>query len=150
MVDWVLIKGSEATVVPEPIYQLIGNRVVIDSQWTAPFGFGIGVYNVSQNTVTSVYDGMLEQYDGLVEAFNEYGCGRLLGDLDGDDMISVIDATVMQRCEVHIRNYPADDLICAGEDFDNALTYYSDFNRDGDRDILDVTAIQRYLVDLPY
>ena len=28
--------------------------------------------------------------------------------------------------------------------------YFSDFNRDGSRDILDATCIQRYLADIPY
>ena len=144
-VDWVLIKGIEATVVPEPIYQIIGNRVIIDSQWTAPFGFGIGVYNVSQNTVASVYDGILDQYDGLEEAFNEYGCGILIGDVDEDGYISILDATVIQRCLAGLRDFPVGDAIQPYGEVGGALKYYSDFNRDGERDILDATGIQRHL-----
>lgn len=147
-VDWVLIKGDEEAVVPEPVYQVIGNRVIIQSEWTAPFGFGIGVYNVSQNTVTSVYDGILEQYDGLEEAFNKYGCGKLIGDVDGDGSISILDATVIQRCLAELRDFPAGDLIETCGVVDGALMYYSDFNRDGGRDIFDATSIQRYLVGL--
>ena len=148
-VDWVLITGEEGAVFPEALYQVIGNRVIIEEQPTAPFGFGMAVYNVTQNTVLSIYDGMLSEYDGLEEAFNEYGCGKLIGDVDGDNSISILDATVIQRCLASLRDYPDGDLIQPYGEVDGALKYYSDFNRDGERDILDATCIQRYLVGLP-
>ena len=149
-VDWVLITGEEGAVFPEPLYQVVGNRVIIQEQQIAPFGFGMAVYSVAQNKVSPIYDGMLSEYDGLEEAFNEYGCGRLIGDLDDDNEISVIDVTFLQRCDIHIREYPAGDLIQPYGEVDGALKYYSDFNRDGERDIMDVTCIQRYLVGMPY
>lgn len=149
--DWVLVACRLDICQPAVYTAILGNRVISHSNYYAPFDSGYAVYDVERDDFIDAASLVAKEYDGFTRAFDEYITeGRLLGDLDGDDMISVIDATVMQRCEVHIRNYPADDLICAGEDFDNALTYYSDFNRDGDRNILDVTAIQRYLVDLPY
>lgn len=147
-VDWVLITGEEAAVFPEPLYQVIGNRVIIEEQQTAPFGFGMAVYNVAQNTVSPIYDGMLSQYDGLEEAFNEYGCGKLIGDVDGDGSISILDATVIQRCLASLRDYPASDVIQPFGDVEGALKYYSDYNRNGERDIIDATCIQRRLADL--
>ena len=146
-VDWVMITGNEESVFPEPLYQIIGNRVVIEEQYTAPFGFGYAVYDVQQNTVKAIYSEMLDQYKDLEEAFNEYGCGRLLGDIDGDNTISITDATVMQRCDVNLKDYPEDDAIGVSID---KLKYYSDFNRDGVRDIIDATCIQRYLAEMPY
>ena len=147
-VDWVLITGEEAAVFPEPLYQVIGNRVIIEEQQTAPFGFGMAVYNVAQNTVSPIYDGMLSQYDGLEEAFNEYGCGKLIGDVDGDGSISILDATVIQRCLASLRDYPDSDVIQPFGDVESALKYYSDYNRNGERDIIDATCIQRHLADL--
>ena len=147
-VDWVLIAGEEAAVFPEPLYQVIGNRVIIEEQQTAPFGFGMAVYNVAQNIVSPIYDGMLSQYDGLEEAFNEYGCGKLIGDVDGDGCISILDATVIQRCLASLRDYPASDVIQPFGDVEGALKYYSDYNRNGERDIIDATCIQRYLAGL--
>ena len=129
---------------------VIGNRVVIEEQYTAPFGFGYAVYDVQHNTVKAIYSEILDQYDGLEEAFNEYGCGRLLGDIDEDDDISIIDTTILQRCEANISDYPANDTIRLFGDVEDALTYYSDFNRDGDRDIIDATCVQRYLVGMTY
>ena len=149
-IDWVLITGEEASAVPEAVYTVIGNRVVIEEQYTMPFGFGYGVYDVGQNTVKAIYSGMTAQYDGLEEAFDQYGCGRLIGDIDEDNEVTIIDATFIQRCETKMRAYPDSDRICPIEPVEGALTYYSDFNRDGERDILDVTCIQRCLVGLPY
>lgn len=147
-VDWVLITGEEEAVFPEPLYQVIGNRVIIEEQQTAPFGFGMAVYSVTQDKVSPIYDGMLSQYDGLEEAFNEYGCGKLIGDSDGDGSITILDATVIQRCLASLRDYPAGDVIQPYGEVDGALKYYSDFNRNGEREILDATAIQRNLANL--
>ena len=66
-----------------------------------------------------------------------------------------MDVTIIQRCDAEISEYPATDLIDPYNNinpyFDKTkLTYYSDFNRDKERDILDATCIQRYLSDLPY
>ena len=74
----------------------------------------------------------------------------LIGDLDRDDEISIIDVTLIQRCEVKIREYPEDDSFYVTDDFGKKERYYSDFNRDYERDVLDATCIQRYLVGLPY
>ena len=145
-VDWVLITGEEGAVFPEPLYQVIGNRVIIEEEPTAPFAFGMAVYDVAQDKVSPIYDGMLDQYEGLEEAFNKYGCGKLIGDIDGDNIITVLDATEIQRCSVGNRDYPDNDLVQPYEEVDGALKYYSDFNRDGERDILDATSIQRYAV----
>lgn len=149
-VDWVLNTGEEGAVFPEPLYQVVGNRVIIQEQQIAPFGFGMAVYSVAQNKVSPIYDGMLSQYDGLEEAFNEYGCGRLIGDIDGDNEISVTDVTFLQRCDIHSREYPESDVIRPYGEVEGALKYYSDFNRDGERDIIDATCIQRYLVGMDY
>ena len=145
VVDWALITGSTATMVDKALYMVIGNRVVIKPQSISPFGHGYAVYDVKQNTVKAVSAGMLSQYDGLEEAFNKYGCGKLIGDLDGNDEINIADATIIQRCQAKMREYPDSDTIQPYEEVDGALKYYSDFNRDGKRDISDATAIQRYL-----
>jgi len=148
--DWVLITGYTSSVIPQSLYMIIGNRVVIQAQRKTPFGHGYAVYDTKQNIVKSVYTDMLDQYEGLEEAFNKYGCGKLLGDLDDDNEITIIDVTIIQRCEVNIRDYPENDLIQPYGEVDDSLRYYSDFNRDGERDIIDATCIQRYLVGLSY
>lgn len=74
----------------------------------------------------------------------------MLGDIDGDGEITVIDATIFQRCDIRIQSYPDDDEIKPWGTWHYAPKYYSDFNRDGERDILDATCVMRYSVGLPY
>ena len=144
-VDWVLIQ-AETFIAQDVIYEgIIGNRLVIRPTPSYPFESGYGIYDVKQDAFVPIYGGMEADYDGLTKVLDEVVTGRLLGDLDGDDSITVIDATVLQRCEAKMRDYPANDE----RDYPyGKIRYYSDFNRDGKRDILDATAIQRYLVNL--
>lgn len=77
----------------------------------------------------------------------------MLGDIDGDDSISILDATMIQRCEIHVADYPEKDWINESDLVDDSfkpIHYYSDFNRDGERNILDATCIQRYLIGATY
>ena len=145
--DWVLLH-VKSSVMADAIYEdIIGNRVICNPGLYYPFESGYGLYDVKQDTFVTVYGSMVNDYNGLSEAFDEVGYGKLLGDVDGDNSISIVDATVIQRCLASLRDYPDDDEIDGS--FEN-IRYYSDFNRDGERDILDATCIQRYLVGLPY
>ena len=108
------------------------------------------VYDVERADFIDAASLVAKEYDGLPRAFDEYVTeGKPLGDLDDDNVISIIDATIIQRCDARIRDYPDNDKIDLYS-WNREPMYYSDFNRDGERNILDVTAIQRYLVDLPY
>ena len=111
----------------------------------APFDSGYGIYDVKQDRFIPLNGKTVEDYDGLKEAFDEIGEGRLLGDIDGDNTITVLDATMMQRCAAKITAYPEDDEMVSPI---GSIRHYSDFNHDGNRDVLDATAIQRYLVGM--
>lgn len=142
-VDWVLLR-VESYLQLTSIYQaIIGNRVVTRPSVGAPFDSGYGVYDVKQDRFIPLDGKTVEEYNGLQKTFDELGEGKLLGDIDGDDSITVIDATMMQRCAAKIAEYPPEDEM--GAPIGN-IRCYSDFNRDGERDILDATAIQRYLI----
>lgn len=144
-VDRVLVH-AESFVQLTAIYEdLIGNRVVTRSGVGFPFDSGYGIYDVQQDRFVPLNGKTVEEYDGLKAAFDEIGTGRLLGDIDGDDSITVIDATMIQRCTAMMAQYPEDDEM--GSPIGN-IRCYSDFNRDGERDILDATAIQRYLIGM--
>lgn len=142
-VDWVLIQ-AETFIAEDVIYEgIIGNRFVFRPTPSYPFDSGYGIYDVKQDIFVPISSGTEGKYDGLTKALDKVVTGRLLGDLDGDDSITVIDATILQRCEAKMRDYPENDerRYPYGK-----IRYYSDFNRDGERDILDATAIQRYLI----
>ena len=147
--DWVLINGYTNMEYPAPLNTIIGNRVILLGSCGVPFDSGYGVYDVKNDTFVDASKAARGGYDGFVKVFDELGGGRLLGDLDGDDQLTIIDATVMQRCQVGVRDYPTDDEIRVDDGlWSYSAKYYSDFDRDGTRSILDVTKLQRYLIDL--
>ena len=115
------------------------------SSVSAPFDSGYGIYDVKQDRFIPLNGKSVGEYDELKKTFDELGEGKLLGDIDGDDSITIVDATLIQRCNVMLAEYPEDDemLIPLGN-----IRCYSDFDRDGERDIVDATAIQRYLLGL--
>ena len=144
-VDWVLLHVESMTQLTVIYHELIGNRVVTKSSVSAPFDSGYGIYDVKQDRFIPLNGKSVGEYDELKKTFDELGEGKLLGDIDGDDSITIVDATLIQRCNVMLAEYPEDDemLIPLGN-----IRCYSDFDRDGERDIVDATAIQRYLLGL--
>ena len=140
-VDWTLVYGMTNMVAPMPYTKVIGHRFLAGSAMGSPFTANYGVYDIKNDRFIDAASAAAKKYEGFSAAFDSFGGGRLLGDLDGDDELSVIDATMLQRCDLGMRDYPADDLL-------SDESYASDFNRDGERDILDATCIQRYLVGL--
>ncbi|MBQ3265413.1 MAG: dockerin type I repeat-containing protein [Ruminococcus sp.] len=146
--DWALVNCSCNYGSPMPVTAIIGSRVIETSNWEKPFQTGYGVYDVKNDKfVDAVYTDPA-QYDGFTKVTKEVLTGgRLLGDLDGDNDISIIDATIIQRCEAKIRSYPEDDAFYLTADFGATVHYYSDFDRDGERDVTDATKLQRYLVN---
>lgn len=142
-VDWVLLKCANASMdYPAVIYQdIIGNRVYESGHPVYPFPSGYGIYDAKAEKFVPLTGDMVPLYKDLGRTFDQIGEGRLIGDIDCDDDLTVVDCTLIQRCATRIRDWPEDDLI------DSALnvTYFSDFDRDGERDIVDATRLQRYV-----
>ena len=152
-IDYVLINSKCGPAEMLNSLGIIGNRVLIMGA-VNPFSYGMALYDVKTN---KFYDlakmRNYVDYEGLIEAIDRYGYGRLIGDMDKDNELTIIDATIIQRCLAGITEYPEDDTIIdnSSEYFDpsfSQLEYYSDFDRNGNRDILDATATQRYLAGL--
>ena len=73
---------------------------------------------------------------------------QLYAGLSYEQVVQRYARNVYRACCMRLQN-----IADVGEYIDNSfhpLTYYSDFNRDGERDITDATCIQRYLAGLPY
>ena len=149
--DWVLVKADSNVVKPAFYNAVIGNRVIMRRSYGTPFSSGYGVYDVKADQFMNAGSAQLYGCDGFVSVFDQYGGGRLLGDIDRDDDLSIIDATMMQRCIASLREYPDDDeIIPEGGLWTHSAKYYSDFDRDGERSILDATCVQRYLAGMTY
>lgn len=146
-VDWVLIR-AESFIQQDVLYEgIIGNRCVSRPTPSYPFDSGYGIYDVKQDIFVPVSRDAESNYDGLTKVLDKVVSGKLLGDLDGDDSLTVIDATIFQRCEAKMRDYPENDKLFHPI---GKVGYFSDFNRDGERNILDATCIQRYLAGQKY
>ena len=149
--DWVLVKADSNIEQPAYYNAIIANRVIMRSSYGVPFSSGYGVYDVKADRFMNASSAERSGYDGFTNAFDRFGGGRLLGDIDRDNDLSVIDAAFLQRCEVKQSDYPADDAIIPEDGlWMYSAKYYSDFNRDGERGILDVTCLQRHLAGLTY
>lgn len=147
--DWVLFYASTNMEAPAFLNTIIGNRVIMRSSYGVPFSSGYGVYDVKQDTFMDAASASNNGYDGFDRIFDKIGGGRLIGDLDGDNKLSVIDATLIQRSLVKLSDYPADDeIVPLGGLWMYSVKYYSDFDRDGERDITDATKLQRYLANV--
>ena len=143
-VDWALLRVVSRLESPMSFHQVIGNRVVFKGGWRYPFSSDYAVYDVHKRRFLPLSSYLVTQYNGLGRIYDQIGEGRLLGDIDGDDDLTAVDCTLMQRCVTRLRDWPQDDEIPKEYGFDD-LIYYSDFDRDGERDIVDTTKLQRYV-----
>ena len=154
--DWVLIQANAASAHPDmvgwtsPAYFEFGNRVLDIEDELEPFHFGMGVYSVKHDRFFDVSAPELYELDDLERVWTEIGAGRLIGDMDSDNTLTTIDAVMIQRCAAGMQDYPESDKNIPSDMVENPLTYFSDFDQDGERTIMDVTAIQRYLANMMY
>lgn len=134
------------------------NEVVIPFAYDAAFGAGSGLASVGKGgkyglvdynnniVVPFEYDDISSfeggaayaVKDGYVYIITEKAEQEpvLLGDADGDEQVTILDATAIQR---HLVKLPTESFNEGAADADG----------DGEITILDATAIQRYLVKLP-
>lgn len=160
-IDWAYIKVDSCYYDNIDTVGVTGHRVyVVDAFEGAmvPFYNGYTVYDVKKEKFYNAF--AINAYhlpdtdlDGFIDFYDQYGVGRLLGDIDRDDEISVVDVTILQRIEAQMIEYPADDEVYPIEESQLDFgwqKYYSDFNCDGERNIIDATCIQRYLAGIYY
>lgn len=151
--DWAIVFAINDAAAPWYGMAIIGNRVIVSGTYPY-FEFGMALYDAKEDTfydLSKMTD--YSAYPGLSKALDTYGKGKLLGDLDGDDAITSVDVTILRRCEANMTEYPDSDWIDESDlvnDFFKPINYYSDFNRDGERNVIDATCVQRYLANQPY
>ncbi len=128
------------------------DEVLISNAVYYPFKFGYGVYDCVNNKFYSITQAWDMDFDDLHDVFVHVVKSRgayLLGDADRDGELTVLDATHLQRFTVHAENLEYDDVTAhKSHSFGPEIKYLTDFNCDGDRDIIDVTLIQRQVTGL--
>lgn len=154
--DWVLIQANAASAHPDmvgwtsPAYFEFGNRVLDIEDRYEPFAFGMGVFSVKHDRFFDVSAPELYELDDLERVWTKIGEGRLIGDMDDDNTLSSVDAALIQRCAAGMQDYPKSDINFPSDMVEKPLPYFSDFDQDGERSIMDATTLQRYLANLPY
>ncbi len=158
-VDWALIYANAYNCPPWNYHIVFKDRVLMYGTCT-PFSFGYGLYDVKQDKFFDIisdsnhkYEFNFNNYEGLEEVFESSKIGYPIGDADLDKVLSIADATFIQRVLAKISDFKYDDLVDYYHGYKNwdelgYPKYISDVNCDGERDILDATAIQMKLAKL--
>ena len=155
-VDWALVYFLASPAADECISVIFADRIILEAVQSAVFLGGYGVYDVAADnfyTLHSLRDEP-DRYPGLVEAVWEQKVGRPLGDADGDNELTILDATRIQRvlaglAETDIEIEAIWNFIDSYEAHANVCPCgFSDADKDGEVTILDATRIQRKLAGL--
>ena len=155
-VDWAIVYA----ITPSPpefcTYYIVVEDILI-RDYPNNWGVGYGIYSVEDDRFFPI-DSVLDnpKYKDIPEALRTIEAGEIIGDMDYDRKLTVKDATFIQSAIANIVEFPLEDKVCYVVDYDPSfdkimteeLTYISDYNRDGKRDIKDATAIQRRVAGL--
>ena len=153
--DWVLV-SAEPILDNDGVMYGVFDDVMLMNGISYPFRFGYGVYDCINDKFYSITQAWNMDFDDLHDVFihvlkskDLIGSIFMLGDADRDGELTVLDATHLQRFTVHAENLEYDDVTAhKSHSFGPKIKYLSDFNCDGDRDIIDVTLIQRQVTGL--
>lgn len=143
-IDWALVTAL-TTMPPLPWEMVeikqIGDRVI---KWLSPgisaMPYGYAIYNASEDRFYDMEAVQPEQYEGLVEAFEQLNIGHTIGDVDMDGSLSVMDATEVQIYLAKVKDYPYG--------YYSYIPALADVMKDGNMDIMDATAIQLKIAGL--
>lgn len=101
------------------------------------------IYDYRSEKVLTLTDALTNNVCCINSVFSEHKLGRQVGDLDNDYKLTILDATLIQRCLSLLEEFPQNDISYQNNEI---FIYVSDFDRDGQRSILDATYIQKRLV----
>lgn len=120
---------------------VVGGRYIITPQLYSPFRLGYVLYDIENDKFVPFCDEMLADYPFIEEYMEEFKIGVPFGDADGDRILSVMDATYIQRVLAQLDDFKRHEELYG----DLPTDYRSDFNLDGTVDIFDATGIQQKL-----
>ncbi len=151
--EWVLVQVIPVYTVDGFAYGVFDDAILYNAE-SYPFDFTYGVYDVYKKTYYSITEAWDMGFTDLHDVFNHIvrtrDYARQLGDVDSDDELSIIDATLIQRSMVGL--YDRDQYDPMFErytcKFGTKLTSLADYDADGEVDVIDVTYIQRALVGI--
>ena len=174
--DWVMIYAMCEDDMWSKSYGVVaGNRIIITNSFDTYSLSRVYVYVTTLDELLYVdntqIDEVIKKCPEFLEVLEEQNIGQLIGDINDDSEIDIVDVTLIQR---YLAGY--DDIIESRYSFSSKFRnsgkfrykdevgtsytveeqhikvwkydYISDFDRDGERTVMDATAIQRYIAGL--
>lgn len=147
-VDWVLVYGYVSGPTPRQSYAVLGDRVSLSGE-CSPFAIKYAVYDMKTKVYTDICDiEDFSAYSGLQKQIDKLELGVPIGDADSDSVLTILDATYIQRVAADLCDYSVEDDLGERKSLRGELKYISDYDRDGERTVMDATAIQMMLAGL--
>ena len=154
--DYALVFCGSNMVSPAYSGGTFGDRYILQEyNIYYPYLLGFHIFVPETLTFLTLREAWDMQIDGIEDVFEDYGLGYIRGDADFDREINIKDATFIQKCLAGIESFEDKDYVSGFvEDGQKTEGRYvarvSDMNRDAEVNIKDVTAIQKYVVGIPY
>ena len=97
-IDWALLYAYTGPSADCGARLKIGERIIQVNDLCSPFTYKYGIYDVKEDKFVAIDEYIdYSKYDGLKE-YVYTNVGVLIGDADKDDELTVLDATMIQRC----------------------------------------------------
>ncbi len=142
-VEWCLVHATASSIATNvAAYLKFEDFVLESSDIIRPFALKYAVYDVKKDEfvdLVDIYD-EISNYEGLLDVLRTLDESVILGDTDGDGVITVLDATNIQRDIAQLES-----LFDNYTDRRGVRGRFSDYNNDGKTTIFDATAIQMKL-----
>ncbi len=146
--SYVMIEAHNGVSSSAEIGFRFGNHIIKSNAIYSDFTYGFGIYDLKENKFYDVYDlrDAPDKYPKLESTLAFYSKAKPAGDCDGDDSLTILDATKIQRLIAQLDTPPSDDGYVSHES--DGYLYTSDIDNDGQVSIIDATTIQRKLAHL--
>ena len=144
--EYILIKAHGNIGACVSISFRLGDVVVSSDSIYSNFTYKYGVYDYKEDKFYDLFDliDTPDKYSGLQEKLVEYCNARIIGDCDNDKLLTVLDATKIQRMIAKIDAYPK-HYSYQPHSSKQAPGYTADVDNDGEISVFDATLIQREL-----
>ncbi len=119
------------------------NRFIALPHICNPFEFGYALFDLETKEFIPLSEQVLNDYPQIFYYLDLFDIGDQYGDADRDGVLSILDATFIQRALVNLEEFSYHEYL--GE-FGLKDKRRSDFDHDSQVTILDATAIQKSLV----
>ena len=143
--DWYMYAYTTNEVEPCGFFTVCGDYYFWGYNMIVPNAVPYYIYVPEENKTYHISTAVNNDLEGIDKAFTEYLLKKdtvgMIGDFDGDDKLTVFDATGIQRALAGMAEFRTNDQWEKG-------VYISDKDQDGQRTVLDATAIQRHLAGL--